>query len=335
MYKFTQAYKKLRKVVLSQRYQGEWEELMRTSGALQRLLGEDKLNFLQSGILDDIRGKIRKADAAKRTQVMLDACKSGDNKGTVAERAAALKMLSHIYEDMERGGQTVWIYSPPKAYKKWVFDEIKGPDDAKIKVSLGETDEVYSFSDRQLMVNALAVARKWSMDAQVKLVAGDAATKTMVRRWFADEKTNDAQLTAIVAKLLAGFKKIANKANSTHLIFSDDPIDRRKIYNKKTGEVGWAANAFVYPEESMDVLYIQGGFLDNAASGRLWRCAVTIVHELSHREANTDDIRYGKLTPHHKRFPSAMALRNAANWGFFPADLAGALADADRSDVMI
>ena len=43
-----------------------------------------------------------------------------------SNRAATLKLLKHIYRVHKFGGQTVWVYSPPKADSGWVFDEIAG-----------------------------------------------------------------------------------------------------------------------------------------------------------------------------------------------------------------
>ena len=45
------------------------------------------------------------------------------------------------------------------------------------------------------MRHALDQARKWSLDAVTKLAAADAATKSVVRRWFADDDTSDDDIT--------------------------------------------------------------------------------------------------------------------------------------------
>jgi hypothetical protein len=110
-----------------------------------------------------------------------------------------LKMLSHLYQEMNRGGQDVWVYSPPKSYSAWIFNEIKGGND-KIKGKLAENNEVYSSGDRAVMLSALDQARKWSHDATHKLAAADGATKAMVRRWFGDENTDDDDLTKAISR---------------------------------------------------------------------------------------------------------------------------------------
>lgn len=76
----------------------------------------------------------------------------------------------------------------------------------------------------------------------------------MVRRWFADEDTTDQQVKDAAKTLNEGFKKIANVAKSNKLIFSDEPNDRNSG--------GWKDWAFVYKSEGMDVVYLQGAFLN-------------------------------------------------------------------------
>jgi hypothetical protein len=335
MKKFSEAYKKLRDVITEQTYQEDWEKLIWESGKGRSLLGEDGLHLGGAMLLDEIRFRLMKTEAAKRPQAMLDACASPEPEGTVADRAAALKMLAHLYQEMNRGGQDVWVYSPPKSYSTWIFDEIKGSAD-KIKGKLAANDEVYSSGDRAVMLSALDQARKWSLDAVTKLAAKDAATKTVVRRWFADEDTDDGDITNAMETLKDGFKKIVKLCNSSRLVFSDDPIDRLKVYDKKTGKVGWDDWAFVKTSEKMDVVYLQGAFLKAGATGKIWKCALTIVHELSHREAKTDDIMYDDdgIKPHKKKFPHKKALKNADSWAYFATDLAGCLAETDRNGAL-
>jgi hypothetical protein len=335
MDKFSEAYKKLRDVITQQTYQEEWEKFIWESGKAQKLLGENGLSLSGAELLDEVRFRLMKTEAAKRPQAMLDACASADTTGSVADRAAALKMLAHLYQEMNRGGQDVWIYAPPKAYTTWIFDEIKGSAD-NMKTKLAANDEVYSGADRTVMVSALDQARKWSLDAVTKLAAADAATKGVVKRWFADADTSDADLTNAMTTLKDGYKTIANLCSSSRLVFSDDPIDRVKVYDKKKNKVGWDDWAYVKTSEKMDVVYIQGAFLKAGATGKIWKCALTIVHELSHREVKTDDIMYDYqgLKPDKAKFPHKKALKNADSWGYFATDLAGCLAETDRNSTL-
>lgn len=257
---------------------------------------------------------------------------NGSGLGTVGERAAALKMLAHLYRTQKRGGQDVWVYAPPMAYSRWVFEEISGPDE-HIRGRLDQDDECYSAADRATMCAALAQALKWSMDAVAKLGSPTPSTKALVRTWFADQATTEVQLTDAITKLLFGFKKIAAVCNSNVLIFSDEPMDRNSLVNPVTEEHGWDAFAFVRTNERMNVVYLQKAFLKAGATGKISKCALTIVHEISHREARTRDKMYDfqGLKPDTKRFPSKDAIINADSWAYFATDLAGMLGPTEKA----
>jgi hypothetical protein len=112
------------------------------------------------------------------------------------------------------------------------------------------------------------------------------------------------------------------------LIFSDEPIDR--------SGGGWKDYAFVDPTETLNVVYAQGAFLRVAGStGRVWLCVETIVHELSHRVAKTDDFASDNtgLQASGAGITFSHAIRNSDSSGYFCVDLAGMLADSDRTKV--
>ena len=91
------------------------------------------------------------------------------------------------------------------------------------------------------------------------------------------------------------------------------------------------------PTEALNVVYAQGAFLRAAGStGRVWLCVETIVHELSYRVARTDHFAYDNagLLPSKTGITFSHAIRNADSWGYFCVDLAGMLADSDRTKVL-
>lgn len=61
-------------------------------------------------------------------------------------------------------------------------------------------------------------------------------------------------------------------------------------------------------------------------SSSFWLCALTIVHELSHKLVATEDKRYAcqGLKP-SASFPAATALINADSWAYFCGDILGAV----------
>lgn len=45
--------------------------------------------------------------------------------GAPVDRAAVLKMLTHLYLVNRQGSQSLWVYAPPKAYAKWVLKNLR------------------------------------------------------------------------------------------------------------------------------------------------------------------------------------------------------------------
>jgi hypothetical protein len=221
-----------------------------------------------------------------------------------------------------RGAQDVWVYAPPKAYTEWLYDEFDGLSKSGLESWSSEDEETYSESDKTAMAEACQMALCWSMKCQAKLASPNDTTKALVRKWFCDPGADDKAVDKAARKLLSGFKRISAVLNSNKLVLSDEPIDR--------AGGGWKDYAFVYKGEKLNVIYVQGATLASAKGSKLWLAALTIVHELSHREVNTDDHRYdsdGKLSPGAGTgaLSAAHALDNADNWGYFAADLNGGL----------
>ena len=158
----------------------------------------------------------------------------------------------------------------------------------------------------------------------------------MVKTWFADQNTTEAQVTEAITKLLFGFKKIAAVCNSNVLVFSDEPIDRTSLTNPVKNKHGWDAFAFVHGNERMDVVYLQKAFLKAGATGKVWKCALTIVHEVSHRAVKCHDMMYDfeGLKPDKARFPFTAAIINADSWAYFATDLAGKLGAPEKAKAM-
>ena len=202
---------------------------------------------------------------AQKTAATVTAAAAKAGVGSIADRVAALKMLSHLYRASQRGAQDVWVYTPPRSYTRWVFDELAGSEE-QIGHRLDRHDEVYSADDRQVMCVALAQAMKWCLDGASKLGSPTAATRSAVKDWFADQDTTEAQADATITMLKDGLKKIAGVCNATSLVFSDEPVDRNKVYDATTADTGWKDWAFVRPSEAMNVVYIQGAFVKFGAT---------------------------------------------------------------------
>jgi hypothetical protein len=260
---------------------------------------------------------------------ILKLCRTAD--AGFQDRAALLKAMKHFYFVEAKGSQSIWVVDNPKDYAKWTYDLFAGKTKEELKPLLKKDDEAFGADYRQLMSDALQLARKWSQDIVVKLAPreGDpsAATLACVKRWFHPETAKPEEVKATVTTLVDGFKKICAATNSTSVIFSDRP--------HKRADASWNGQTYasVNKKDSMNVIYIFKLFLDAGAKdgkgqiGKLWLCALTVIHELSHKLAGAKDIRYDTkgLKPGSGTLTSGEPIKNADTWGYFAADLVGAL----------
>jgi hypothetical protein len=99
--------------------------------------------------------------------------------------------------------------------------------------------------------------------------------------------------------------------------------------------------AAVAEGEERPVIYLFKEFMNIARPNKLgvipklWLCALTILHELSHSLLQTEDIMYDYQGLNvRSSFRPRDAIRNADSWAHFAADLVGALPDAARKKAL-
>lgn len=189
MNKFTEAYAKARNVLENQVFESKWQEFLFADCQIKALFAADGLAVVRAGDPDKVRKRLRDLCKAKNRSigaVIVEAAQNPVSTGTLAERAATLKMLRHLYHVVKKGGQNVWVYSPPKAYRKWIFDELTG--DAKaLEPKLNHETKIFSRTEMRWMAAALAVALKIAEDTKAKLsgaVGKKGDTDAVIRRWF-------------------------------------------------------------------------------------------------------------------------------------------------------
>jgi hypothetical protein len=337
MQKFTEAYTKAKDVVDNQTFAADWQTFLHENCGVKKFIAKDGFDTAYAKSPELIRGKIKKLTVPKVTtsgEVIYKAATNDKSTGTLEERAATIKMLEHVHRIHQRGGQNVWVYSPPKMDTKWVFDELQG-NAATVKARLNREVEIFTNTQMKWMSSALKISRKIAEETKSKLAGGalakvKASTKEIVKKWFLDEDGTDAQLEEALGKLLAGFKNIAAKCNSNTLVFTDYP-DWKSMRDKYFGAAFRGGEGGGFP-----VIYLEGAFTRlTGNSGKIWLCAETIIHEMSHHEVSTQDHRYDSsgLKPNKSTFPYAKAIDNADSWGYFAIDLAGYLSKADSNNV--
>jgi hypothetical protein len=99
-------------------------------------------------------------------------------------------------------------------------------------------------------------------------------------------------------------------------------------------------NAFVFSSEKIDVIYVERAFFSDGDTWKdLKNWTRIVVHELSHRDAKTEDHRYrhhaSGLKPDAADFSHAKAINNADSWAIFCMDCAGRMTKADYKKVKV
>jgi len=284
-----------------------------------------------------VPGKLKEAEGLLAATKGYDLTKPADGSkldGAARKRAAALKLMRHLYLLRQRGGQQVWILGLAKSFTDWPSVAFAGADLAKAKALLGDLKEPFSRSDKKHLADAAQEGLKYVSKTLIALGAAAGAdkdaekAKALVARWITGAGASADATTLAVATLTAGFKKIQSVLNSGRLVLTDHP----EVRNAKSGDNSgfWRSEAFVKgAREGMDVIYVESAFFSkkNTLTG-LKNWARILVHELSHREVATTDHAYSwadggieagvGLTP-------GEAITNADSWAFFCVDCAGQL----------
>lgn len=323
---FTEVYNKSIDLLKSPSLHGDWKAIEK---GLKELLQADGPSVDQADALEKLRDCLRaaakKAGGPTAQGKAKEICRAVQtDKNGFQDRAALIKQMKHFYLVAKKGSQSVWVVDQPKSYGKWNYDLFSGKTAPELTTALAKGGEVFGAGNRRMLSDALQLARKWSADTEIKLSGKPtAATLAAVRRWFHEEGASAGDVEATRAKLLDGFKKITAACNSGRVIFSDRP------HLRASGDYD---NTFasVNAGDAIPVIYIYQLFLQTGRRRidgkipKLWLCALTVIHELSHKLEATKDIRYDYqgLLP-SSSFPAGDAISNADSWAYFCGDVLG------------
>jgi ParB-like chromosome segregation protein Spo0J len=332
---FTEVYNKSVELLKVPALDDSWKTI---EANLKTLLEDDGPNAGKAKVLDDLRDQLKKAAKGKGVAktAMAEEIAKASKTGAAGyqERAALIKTMQHFHMVAKKGGQSIWVVDPPKSFVTWPYDQLAGKNETDLKTELQADTEVFGSGNRKMMSDSLQLARKWSADVQIKLSSPNAKTLEKVKRWFHAEGASDDDAKATAGTLAEGFKKIHATCNSSRVIFSDRP------HLRASGE--WDnVYASVNAADVMPVIYIFQVFIKagkrNALGSvpKLWLCALTVVHELTHKLVRTEDIRYDDdgLKPGDS-FTAEQALKNADSWAYFAADMVGALSKGTITKVL-
>ncbi|MEN8179019.1 MAG: M35 family metallo-endopeptidase [Pseudomonadota bacterium] len=307
---------------------------------LKTLLGSDGPDKAHASSLDTLRdycerGLFQRLFGSAKNKESAGILTLAGGAGHLDRKAAALKTLRHFRLMTKFGGHSLWLLSLPKDYRAWLTDEFSGLNKVNLTSKLGKTNEYFTKKEMRDLTSSSQRAASWankamSICSNTKGVGAEKA-ETLVKRWFADESQDDADITTIKGALRLGFQKIAVAATSGKMIFTDNPFHRGTEYEE--------SEAYVWYDR-LNVVYIEKDFFGNQnllTGPTNW--ARIIVHELSHSQLDTDDVRYAwhasSISPKAGSFSTADALNNADSWAYFAADANGALSQKNRNDALV
>jgi len=344
---FSNAYTDTRTSLAATTFSSEkgWDGVIK---GLRGLVQPDGLAKSKSNSLDDLRKRI-KSDSKSGKECdgfIVGAGTWGANGAVVddatAKKLGALKLLRHTYSLTSWGSHLVWIVSTPAALREWPADAYANKNILTVKDSLSDLAEQFSSDAKKNLAKATQEGGAWCQKAMVVAGAclkGKGKGIEIIKRWFADEDNQgEAELAAIASKLNTGFKKLAGAMTKGHVILTDVPAIRGDTTNTI-----WLSEAAAAPgsaaTDGIRVIYIESAFFadQNVLSGKKNWTRI-LVHEMTHVELATDDVRYAHnslgMKPERNNFSTATCLTNAESWAFFAADCAGAVDVGIRNSVL-
>lgn len=340
----------------------EWQPLVRR---LHKLMADGGFDAGEASALSDLRRQVVKGKGGGllgkkvgEDRGILEAVNAwSDDKAALVEdtakmRAAALKLLRHVYLLSKSGNRKLWVVSLPDDFRDWPSDDInaRATTQATARVLLGSSGEIFSEERKKHLASATYHGLAWCQKTTsllalaAKGIDGKADKKASaaldtVKRWFADPGTSANDLKGYIATLSQGFKNIIGRLNRGQFILTDWVPLRPASAQDELDFLNAEAFTFGSSGEGLDVVYIERSFFvdhpGNVIKGqRNW--VRIVVHELTHLVCGTEDVNLGKaryawygIGP-HAGFPGSAAIRNADSWAFFCADCAGALSEGER-----
>ncbi|MEC4748738.1 M35 family metallo-endopeptidase [Methylomicrobium sp. Wu6] len=271
-------------------------------------------------------------------------------------RAAALKLLRHVYLLNRSGNRKVWVVSLPTELHDWPSDDLNARANTQIatRILLRSSSEIFNREAKKHLESSTQHALAWCQKTGIVLAEANKAASggggkkgvdslNLVKRWFADPATSITDLSGYIATLTAGFKGIIAMLNKGHFVLTDWVPLRTASTASDISFLNSEAFTFRSNGEGMDVVYIEKSFFTDDPGGivhgqKNWTRVV--VHELTHLVCGTEDVNIGRaryawygIGP-HAGFPGSAAIRNADSWAFFCADCAGILTESERKKAL-
>jgi hypothetical protein len=336
-------------------YDRSWRPLVRK---LELLMGADGFDGSKDGALNDLRVQVTGRSNARTTEdegiLRAVGAWTVANTGAVdadsKKRAAALKLLRHVYLQNKYGNRRVWVVNIPEDFTDWPsrYLATNAGTVGRVKQLLASSNEHFSDRRRRLLGASTQHAMAWCQKAGIVLAgaAGSQGTardqaREKVSRWFAEPGLPDNTLNTYIATLSQGFKNLIAMLNRGNFTVTDWVPFRGTTNADELDFLNSEAFTFASNGEGMDVVYIESAFFNgnNVLNGQANWTRI-IIHELSHLVLGTEDVVNGQaryawygIGP-HAGYPGSDCIRNAENWAFFAADCGGVLTQGNLTEAL-
>ena len=221
--KYTPEYDRTRTALAQSGYATSFARL---DAALVKAMGTAGFEASGAASLDELRtylGTPRPGDppSANEATRLLDAVGATPTMSTAErQRAAAVKMLRHTYLVRQRGGQSTWMLSLPEDFQQWPEAALTGVTADAAKALLGSSNEHFSAVDLKNLSDGMQDSLRWCQKAMFVLGQlngagqGKADAMALVRRWFAESTTSDADVAAAGRQAAFGLQVDQRRAQS-------------------------------------------------------------------------------------------------------------------------
>lgn len=344
----------------------DWRPLVKR---LRKLMAKGGFDTAEAECLGDLRDKVKQGPKqlighkkVSEDDGILKAVgvPTDDPRATVSSeakmRAAALKLLRHVYLVNKSGNRKAWVVSLPNDFGNWPSDDIHSRAGAllALRTLLKSKNEQFSSKQRKYLAASTREALAWCQKTGMVLAEAansgkkgakvkDLASMAKVKRWFADPATTSTELDRYIGTLSQGFKDITAMLNKGSMILTDWVPFRNATAQDEIDFLNAEAFTFRSRAEGLDVVYIEKSFFvdhpGNVVKGQTNWTRI-LVHELTHLVCGTIDVVNGRsryawygIGP-HAGYPGSQCVQNADNWAFFAADCAGALTDGERKTAL-
>lgn len=293
-----------------------------------------------------IRPVVANSRGAKEADLILTMARAGEPTDGWRERAAALKILRHLYLVRQVGAHSTWFYSPPFKYKKWAFEELEGTEHSVYR-KLADIEEVHSESYRTEIADALTRTEAIARFCLVRMMIAPEQARDIAKRWFDDGKMSERQVEQLIVKLRTGFTDIARSLGNSPVVISSFPSFREKAvastyaggegkfpviyYERDQTARSWPAYSEMLPS-GLETQRSQADMMAHSLLHEMAHNALGLGHQKGRRHKGEGYLQEGAKPG--RDIARRSAIKHTDSWAYFGMDMANSLQPHKRQQLL-